>query len=91
MRSLQAHLELGQPLLLEVARYLTGSAADTAVDPAFGAYHAVLQLGAAAEQLQELGAVSAAGVAVPIGSMSWALQQGRLAATSLPAVTAPAR
>jgi hypothetical protein len=87
----QAQLELGQPLLLEAARYLTGAAADTATDPAFAAYHALLQFGAAAEQLQDLVAVSAAGVAVPVGPMSWALQQGQVAAATLPALSAPAR
>jgi hypothetical protein len=87
----QAHLELGQPMLLEVARYLSGPAADTATDPAFAAYHALLQFGCVAEQLQELGAVSAAGMAVPVGAMTWALQQGKLAAPGLPATAPPAR
>ena len=89
--ALQAHLELGQPLLLEVARYLTGPAADSAIDPAFGAHHALLQFGAAAEQLQELGAMSASGAATPLGAVSWALQQGKLAAAALPTPAAPAR
>lgn len=91
MHAVQAHLELGQPLLLEVARYLTGAAADTATDPAFAAHHALLHFGAAAEQLQDLGTVSAAGVAVPVGPMSWALQQGQVVAAALLAQPAPAR
>jgi hypothetical protein len=87
---MQAHLELGQPLLLEVARYLSAPAGDTASDPAFGAYHALLQFPAAAEQLQELGALNASGSAVPVAAMAWAVQQGKSAA-ALPGPSAPSR
>jgi len=88
---LQSHLELGQPLLLEVARYLSGAAADTAVDQAFSSYHALLEFAAGAEQLQELGAVAAAGPAVPVYCMAWAVQQGKVPAAALPLPTPPAR
>lgn len=89
--TLQSHLELGQPLLLEVARYLSGPAADTSCDPAFSAYHALLQLDGAAEELQEVEAVSVAGCAVPIGCMTWALQQGKVATAGLPPGPTPSR
>jgi hypothetical protein len=82
----QALLELDQPLLLEVARYLQGPA-DTAADPAFPNYHALLQLDCAAEQLQDPGAVTACGFAMAVGCASWAVQRGKLAAACLPAYT----
>lgn len=87
--ALKAHLELGRPLLLEAARYLSSPAAEALADPAFGAYHALLHL-ECAEQLQEPGAVSTAGHATAVGCMSWALQQGKAAASALPAYTPPA-
>lgn len=89
---LQALLELDQPLLLEVARNLThqGSSADnTLSDPAFNSYHALLQLTCAAEELQEPGAVTCSGLAVPAGCMTWAVQQGLLPAAGLPPYTSP--
>lgn len=91
INTLQAHLDLGLPLLLEVARYLGPPASETLADPAFGAYHALLQLDleCAQEQLQEPGAVAAAGNATAVCCMSWALQQGKVAAAALPAYTAP--
>lgn len=85
----QEHIELGQPLLLEVARYLQPPAADTSADPAFGSYHALLALSCAVEQLSEPGGVLAAGPAVPLGCMSHMLQQGKVAAAGLPAYTPP--
>jgi hypothetical protein len=84
----QTLLELDQPLLLEVARYLQGPA-DTAADPAFPNYHALLQLDCAAEQLQDPGAVTACGFAMAVGCASWAVQRGKLAAACLPPYTPP--
>jgi hypothetical protein len=84
--ALKAAMELGRPLTLEVARYC---AAEGLADPAFGAYHALLQLDAAPEQLQEPGAVAAAGQARALGCMSWALQQGKVAAACLPPYSTP--
>lgn len=77
-------LELDQPLLLEVARYLMGTAADMLTDPASNNYHALLQLGCAAEQLQDPGAVTATGFATAVGCAGWAVQQGKLAKACLP-------
>ena len=65
-------------------------AAEALADPAFGAHHALLHLECAAGQLQEPGAVSAAGHATAVGCMSWALQQGKAAASALPAYAPPA-
>lgn len=78
-------------MLLEVARYLGAPAADTASDPAFSAYHALLQFDGASEQLQELGALTASGYAVPVGAMAWAVQQGKIAAAVLPGPATPTR
>eukprot|EP00775_Hariotina_reticulata_P006699 gene6699-6922_t len=86
----QDALELSQPLLLEVARY-AGAVTPTELlsDPAFGSYHALLQLDCAAEQLQEPGSIEAAGAAVAVGCMSWAIQQGRVASAGLPPYISP--
>lgn len=88
--SLQDALELSQPLLLEIARHV-GAVTPTELlsDPAFGSYHALLQLDCAAEQLQEPGSTEAAGAAVAVGCMSWAIQQGRVASAGLPPYVSP--
>lgn len=88
----QARIELDQPLLLEVARFLTPHSAATECllsDPAFNAYHAVLKLDCAVEQLQEPGATTCTGSAVPVSSVAYALQQGKLATSVLPLQTPP--
>eukprot|EP00878_Enallax_costatus_P029212 GHUV01031657.1.p1 GENE.GHUV01031657.1~~GHUV01031657.1.p1 ORF type:complete len:568 (+),score=226.11 GHUV01031657.1:1082-2785(+) len=86
VQALKALLEVDQPLLVEVARTVSHSASaadNTLSDPAFSAYHALLQLDSAAEQLQEPGAVACAGLALPVGCMSWAVQQGKVSAAGL--------
>jgi hypothetical protein len=87
---LQDALELSQPLLLEVGRYTTAATSTELLsDPAFGSYHALLQLDCAAEQWQEPGSVEVAGTAVAVGCMSWAVQQGKVTSPGLPPYTPP--
>lgn len=88
--ALKAALELGTPLTLEVCRTLTTTAGGEQLpDPAWCAYHAVLRMETAAEQLCEPGAVDAEGEAFALGCTSWALQTGALVAPGLVAA-APA-
>lgn len=63
----QSSLESGEPLVLELARML-GTEATHLHDPAWPAYHALLNLDCA-DQLQEPGSNSAVGLAIPVRTM----------------------
>lgn len=81
----QAALQAGDPLLLEVARYLAPEAPQLA-DPAWSAHHALFTLDCA-DGLQEPGACSAGAAAVPLGAFLAVAPAGL--ATGLPPYVAP--